>query len=95
MSLREQTFAGLRTIGRSAGPGEHGRPGRVHRRLADESVQTQAAREARAATREGARAPRDRRDSDTRSLKACGHRYNSPLLTAASLHPSLRAQSKA
>jgi len=26
MSLREQTFAGLRTSGRSAGPGEHAAP---------------------------------------------------------------------
>jgi hypothetical protein len=85
MSLREQTLAGLRTSGRSAGPGEHGRPGRVRRHLADEAARTQA-------PREGARAPRDRRNSDTRSLKAWGHRYKSTCLGTLASQPPPTSQ---
>ena len=75
--------------GRFAGPGEHGRLGRLHRRPADEAVRKEAPREAHDATREGARAPRDRRDSDARSLCAWGRRYHSVIAafhTNVSMH---------
>jgi len=75
-SLREETFFGERASSRPAGPGEHGRPGRNHRRLADELVRTAAPCEAHGATREGARAPRDRRDSRAGSMEASGCWYN-------------------
>jgi hypothetical protein len=60
---------GQRTSGCSAGPGELGRLVRLHRRLADGSVRAKA-------SSEGARGPRDHRDSHAKSLKASGRRQN-------------------
>ena len=57
------------------GLGEHGRPGRVHRRLADEPALSKTPREAHGATREGARGPRDRGDSHAKSMEDSGRWY--------------------